>query len=508
MIAGSTAQASAGPSSHTLYESASRRLTGEMAAAEAEAYLKDHKVAEAISSSLAKIIAERPDQPIVALGDALIELSAAKEKAESPLGDEELRKIEKPIATQERAKWLAKELFGLSVQDGTIKDLDSYDDRNFYFRAVTERKELVEAADGHAAEGGACHYVLKVHNGVESLNPGFIECQNLAMDAVRAKCAGVWCPRALPSVEGWAITYAEQPLANETERRHAIRLLPFKPGQLLGGVIADAPLLADLGAVCAKVTCALATFDHPDAHRTFIWDLAQCLAVRPLLKHLDPSEPERLALVSAVLDEFEATVLPLGKSGALASGIIHGDINDQNVLIGPAQAHAEGEELVGEDGELMPVDKDRLAVAGVIDFGDMCYSWRINEIAICVAYALIALHYDKGGDEAVTKVGDESKVRKGEEMSELEAAMVMSSAYAAEMTKQGNKLSEAEWTVLPTLIACRIAVSLTLGSYSSAQDPTNEYLKLTLLPGLKALRNLRAVPAPELTAKLKAAARA
>ena len=74
----------------------------------------------------------------------------------------------------------------------------------------------------------------------------------------------------------------------------------------------------------------------------------------------------------------------------------------------------------------------------------------------------------------------------------------------AQMAAMGLGLSDAEWAVLPTLIACRIAVSLSIGAYSSARDPTNEYLKLTLLPGLKALQKLRETPADELMAALKA----
>ena len=46
-------------------------------------------------------------------------------------------------------------------------------------------------------------------------------------------------------------------------------------------------------------------------------------------------------------------------------------------------------------------------------------------------------------------------------------------------------------------------MSLCIGAYSSAKDPTNEYLKLTLLPGLTALRNLRATPADELMRALR-----
>ena len=74
------------------------------------------------------------------------------------------------------------------------------------------------------------------------------------------------------------------------------------------------------------------------------------------------------------------------------------------------------------------------------------------------------------------------------------------------MAALGMALSDDEWYVLPTLIACRIAMSLCIGAYSSAKDPTNEYLKLTLLPGLAALKGVRAVPVDQLERTLRAAA--
>ena len=89
-------------------------------------------------------------------------------------------------------------------------------------------------------------------------------------------------------------------------------------------------------------------------------------------------------------------------------------------------------------------------------------------------------------------------------MLEVPACVAIVASYAAHMSAEGLGLSDAEWHVLPTLISIRIAMSLTLGAYSSAKDPTNEYLKLTLLPGLKALKALRALSADELLTALKA----
>lgn len=49
----------------------------------------------------------------------------------STLDQEKLRKAEKPVISAERAVQLAKELYGLDVVAGSLKELDSYDDRNF-----------------------------------------------------------------------------------------------------------------------------------------------------------------------------------------------------------------------------------------------------------------------------------------------------------------------------------------------------------------------------------------
>ena len=69
----------------------------------------------------------------------------------SPLGDEELRKIEKPIVTSDYATKPAADLFGLRVIPDSIKDLDSYDDAtSFRAKPFDLRPALVEAADQHA----------------------------------------------------------------------------------------------------------------------------------------------------------------------------------------------------------------------------------------------------------------------------------------------------------------------------------------------------------------------
>ena len=113
----------------------------------------------------------------------------------------------------------------------------------------------------------------------------------------------------------------------------------------------------------------------------------------------------------------------------------------------------------------------------------------MNEVAICSAYMLVALKYERGIDAPPP-------------LDQHEALCALISSYNAVLP-----LSADEWSVLPTLVAARLAMSLCIGTYSAAQDPTNEYLRLTLQPGWKALKELRQTPAAELTEALRAAAR-
>ena len=82
-----------------------------------------------------------------------------------------------------------------------------------------------------------------------------------------------------------------------------------------------------------------------------------CLPLTPLLR--------------SVLDAFEREAKPAASS--LDKAIIMGDFNDANVIL-----------ATGSD--VLPCDK----VVGIIDFGDMVYTWRVNEIAIAMAYAMLS----------------------------------------------------------------------------------------------------------------------
>lgn len=376
----------------------------------------------------------------------------APSAADKATADEAKRKLEKPAASCDDAVRLARELYGLECDPASVKQLDSYDDNNFFLR------------DGRGAE-----FVLKLHNGVETNNLPLIQAQDTAMARVHAH-AGCWAPVSIASRNGRAIELVDTlpNAARAPPRSHAVRLLPFKPARLLADVAPEPELMAEVGRMLAGVTRALADLDGAAcaacAARPHAWDVRTVQSsVAPFLSALADGADER-ALVEGALARFAELAAPL--DAELPRQLIHGDLNDQNILVSPA---AEG----------------AARALGVIDFGDMAHTWRACELGIALAYTLISCNYEQ---HVGTGVAERA----------WECCAALSRAYDAALP-----LSEAEWTALPALVGARIAASLVFGSYSAALQPENAYLTLTLTPGWRALRAVAAVPADEMRRRLR-----
>lgn len=364
--------------------------------------------------------------------------------------DETRRKREKPgPLSKQTVATLAKTLFNIVIDIETVKELDSYDDRNFYIRV-----------DDQNDQDDQKEYTFKVHNGVESDRPSELDAQNQLLLHLQAN--GITCCSPVAAVDGTFVGYSTLKLKDGSDKKHAIRLLVWVPGSILHDVTITSALIASAGAYLGKLNKALRGFDHPGAHRTHSWDLKNSLFIRDFVKYID-TEEKRL-LIGGVLDEFEALVLPDIQSDKLPRSIIMGDFNDANIIV------------TGNGGHQ--------TVSGVIDFGDMVYTLSVIEIAVAIAYMMVNVATSLRAEattqnipavdisDAMTRVLDIGKV-----------------FFAGFCTSQTLTATEIE--VLPTLIACRLAMSTTLGAFSIAQDPGNEYLKLHSEPGWIALRLLR-----------------
>ncbi len=180
---------------------------------------------------------------------------------------------------------------------------------------------------------GDDQYTLKIsHPGDD---PHVIGMQSAAM--LHAAKAGLPVPQAVPTADG-----GTHPIHGD----RVVWLLTWIDGELLLGRTASPDAL---GRTLGSLNAALATFEHPAAHRTFAWDLAAIAELEDLL----PLVP-RDSVASALRDVPDLTNLP--------SQVIHGDYHPGNLLVS-------GEQLVG-----------------VLDFGDVLHTARVVDLAIALNY--------------------------------------------------------------------------------------------------------------------------
>ncbi len=237
-------------------------------------------------------------------------------------------------------------------------------------------------------------FVLKIANALESRE--LLEAQNAALEHLGNRIA--FCPRVVSDIK--------------VKLNHFIRLMTFLPGVPLADVNPHSSvLLRDLGRKLGQLDRALADFDHPAVHRDFHWDLVNGNRVIEEYSGL-VEDPELVRKC-----RFEGNT-------DLRRSVIHGDANDYNVL----------------------VESDR--VTGLIDFGDMVYSWTVGDLAIAVAYVVL------GKDDPRA-----------------------AAAHVVEGYIEEFEVVEEE--VLWQLVRLRLAMSACLAAHQQRQRPDNEYLRIS-----------------------------
>jgi Ser/Thr protein kinase RdoA (MazF antagonist) len=198
-----------------------------------------------------------------------------------------------------------------------------------------------------------------------------------------------------------------------------VRVLSYLPGKPLASVESQSPeLLRDLGRKLGQLSAALVGFDHPGARRAFYWDLANGDQI------LSKYGPQINAdwLRELVRNYRENLCLCVDK---LRKSVIHGDANDYNVL----------------------VDVEREEVVGLIDFGDMVYSYTVGDLAIAIAYVVLGKADPYAAAEPVIE------------------------GYLEEFP-----LTKAELDALWPLVRLRLCMSVCIAAHQQAQQPQNEYL--------------------------------
>lgn len=305
-----------------------------------------------------------------------------------------------PTLSERQARALLNQHYGL---DGGLQALGSQQDLNF----------RVDSEHGR--------FVLKVCHGAYSAVE--LEAQHAAL--------GFLGERGVPVPAVRVATSGEQLLSLDIDGQAVrARLLDYIDGQTLTRLKHMEPrLIAELGALCARVDQALAGFSHPGLTRTLQWDPQHAQA---LIAHLLPvlaDGPRKVRVAAAAAQAEQALALV---QHDLPKQAVHLDITDDNAV--------------------WQRDADRQwQLQGVIDFGDLLHTWRIADLSVTCA---ALLHHAEGDPLRI-----------------LPAV----SAYHAT-----NPLSEAELKALWPLIVARAAVLVLSGEQQVSIDPDNEYSRANL----------------------------
>ncbi|MEU1848613.1 aminotransferase [Streptomyces sp. NPDC019990] len=300
-----------------------------------------------------------------------------------------------PTLSEQDAARLLREEWGIT---GRLTDLGSTQDQVM----------LVED------DGDGRRYVLKAtlaEGGAET-----VHAEHLAVRHFRSRDPGLVVPEAVPTLQ-------DHDLVDRTGLR--VRLLDWVPGAPLGSVAHLSPTaLRGLGRLAARSVTALAGFDHPGLHRHSSWDPRRAVqTVSGLTDHFTGPE-------NALIERALAPVAELvggGTAGRLPEQAVHTDIHEYNV-VGDFDA----------DGGFVPT--------GIIDFGDLVWTWRACEVATPMLAAVARAPEDPLG-----------------------AALPVLAGYLDRLP-----LAQAEADAVWTLVRARAALCAALQTIASHQDPDDE----------------------------------
>lgn len=224
------------------------------------------------------------------------------------------------------------EQYGLHA---TVKPLDGYEDLNY----------LLIADEGQ-------RFVLKCTTAIDALD--FIESQNRVLNHLAAQGMQGLIPELIPTATGAQTIHWQ----NEDQSFY-IRLFTFVEGTFLSDLPVNNEQLLDFGRFLGRMDQLSKDLkEGAIIARIHEWDHQHFLMNKEHLNVIEDVEQRRV--IHYFLQQFEDRILPYRYR--LRKGLIHNDPNDRNVLT---------------DGQ---------KITGIIDFGDMSYTWLICELAITIAY--------------------------------------------------------------------------------------------------------------------------
>lgn len=289
-------------------------------------------------------------------------------------------------------KKILNERFGIS--EAEITQLAGYGNNNY----------RVSTASGK--------FVFKTYEDRPDLR-GELEAESRILEKLAAGAPSAY-PKPVADIDGGYST-----VIREDGISKYFRLLTFVEGDILGPKGISGETAYSLGSFLGKMDGELSSLrSAPIEARRSKWDLQYHALNRPLIEYIEnPQDRKYVEYFFQQASFFVDRELPF-----LRHGLIHGDANEWNIIARAGK------------------------VAAMIDFGDLCYSPIVNEVAIAAAYALMF------AEDHIT------------------GASRLIAGY-----QEMNPLEEKEIALLFHLIALRLSVSVCNSALAAKTMPDNEY---------------------------------
>ena len=234
-----------------------------------------------------------------------------------------------------------KILFELYNIKGKASSLPGYIDFNFRIKIENE-------------EG----YILKISRPEE--NKKYLDFQQHLLQSIKASDKNLIAPRVVTDKNNDSISE----IIDGFGKKRFVRMLTWVSGRVWSSVN---PQLEDfrfsLGEQCGILTKALQSFDHPEAHYYFDWDIAQSLWTKEHLHLFSDPKKEILSNHQAKFEAIQTSYKKLRKS------VVHNDPNDNNIIVFSNVLHPKAK--------------------AAIDYGDALYTQIINDVAILCSYGIM-----------------------------------------------------------------------------------------------------------------------
>ena len=276
-------------------------------------------------------------------------------------------------------------------------------------------------------------YILKISRPNE--NESYLDFQQKLLLHIEKNNYNFIAPKIIKDVDGNVISEALDAYGNKRK----VRLLTWTPGRVWSSVNPQLGALRfSLGEQCGMLTNALQGFDHNEAHRNLVWDIAQSLWTKDHLHLFNQDEKNVLSYFISEFEAFQNTYSNLRKC------VIHNDANDNNIVVSENSLHPK--------------------VKTLIDYGDSVYSQIINDVAVACSYAIM------------------------NQNDPLEASLAVLKGYHSKFP-----LLEDELPYLYTAIAMRLVISVTKSAINKIKEPQNEYLQISEKPAWELLKKWKEV---------------